>query len=176
MMSKSHITIGLAASAVFVSYEHMPLTAGVILGSIAGSLLPDIDTPYSRIGIVFHNISGFIYKKIGHRSATHSILSLIFIVLLKLFIFKFNINLNGFFKINKNLLNFLFFGFYISFFISYTCHVLADMLTGGVYLFWPLRHRYRFLSIKVGSLMETIVTLGIAFLLVVCLLYNLLSV
>lgn len=163
MMSKSHISIGIASSAIFISYENIPLTAGVVLGAIGGSLLPDIDTPYSRIGKSFPNISRFLYKKIGHRNFTHSLLCVLTISLLFDILNKITNNLvneKHLFLLNPNLYHVFFGGFRECFIIGYAAHIFGDMLAGGVYLFWPFyRSRCRLLSVKVGSLTELLIVI-----------------
>ncbi|GBE55452.1 inner membrane protein YdjM [archaeon BMS3Bbin15] len=100
---------------------HLSLTlAGV---SLIASLLPDIDTPRSISGRMFHPLSSILKAVFGHRGITHSILSLF---LLTALLFKYS-------DIQ----------FSISFFTGYSSHIILDMLGGGVRLLYPYRKKYR---------------------------------
>ncbi len=65
----THIAFGLFFSGLLgVPFEFLPL-----LFVILGSVLPDIDYPFSFIGRLFPRISRQLYNTVGHRSVTHSV-------------------------------------------------------------------------------------------------------
>lgn len=83
-------------------------------------LLPDIDTPKSIIGSFFRPLSEAIERRVGHRTATHSLLAIVAVAgLAYLLLPTWWVQLAG----------------------SYGSHVLVDLMIGkqGVLLFWPGR-------------------------------------
>ena len=73
MTSSTHIIISTIAmctvNAVAGESSHL---APIAVAAVA-SLLPDIDHPRSRIGRLCPPVSSFLYRKVGHRTLTHSI-------------------------------------------------------------------------------------------------------
>jgi inner membrane protein len=96
-------------------------------GVTLGSLFPDIDHPQSYIGRRIPLIPTLIYKTLGHRGFTHSLLSLSL----------FGIATAFYWSINP-----LFFG---GFLLGYLSHLLADMTTpSGIPLLYPKYKRFKF--------------------------------
>ena len=76
-MNKSiHIAAGIITGVVLSNNLELDSLESLLCVSttILGSLLPDIDTPYSYIGNRVKLISIPIYKLFGHRTVTHSLL------------------------------------------------------------------------------------------------------
>ena len=73
MMGRTHIAIGAAAGAFSIPMapDIWPLLIGA---AVAGSILPDIDHPQSKLGRRCRPISDIINKVCGHRGGTHSLL------------------------------------------------------------------------------------------------------
>lgn len=73
--------------AVLAKLFSVPYTAGYLVGTLIGSLLPDIDEPKSFIGRRFFVISHLIKNRFGHRGFTHSLVCwIIFSILVYVFI------------------------------------------------------------------------------------------
>lgn len=106
-----------------------------------GSISPDIDHPSSHIGKNFTLISKKIYSKYGHRTITHSLFCVLYLmafsclvfIILKLFFY--NIYLQ--YKI-------YIFPIPIGFILGYISHIILDMFSPrGVSLFYPYEKKYR---------------------------------
>lgn len=75
MTGKTHITGGIAASLAFAqitNYEPVIL----LIGGVAGALIPDICHGSSKIGRALPVLSKLINTIFGHRTFTHSVLFL----------------------------------------------------------------------------------------------------
>ncbi len=105
-----------------------------VVAAILGSLLPDIDTPKSKLGSKF--LCPITEKPVSsHRGFTHSIVGMLLIVGI------IGIPLQE--EITK----------YVA--IGYLSHLMADMLNpGGVPLLWPKKDRFRIPIINTGSTAE----------------------
>lgn len=110
MMAKTHFIAG-AMAGFYVSQD----LKGFIIGGIAG-LIPDIDEPKSMLGRLVPFISYPLNKAIDHRTATHSLLFIVFGFLLSYFYLP-----------------------TVAFIIcaGLASHLLGDMLTGKIKLLWP---------------------------------------
>jgi inner membrane protein len=62
--------VATALAETEVSIEGIAITA-------FGALLPDIDTPSSSIGRPFFPLAGWVNRKVGHRTASHSVLGVL---------------------------------------------------------------------------------------------------
>jgi inner membrane protein len=132
MLWKTHVVIGAITGALASGgREEMFIAAGL---SAAGALIPDIDTPYSKLGsktIVSKGINSIF----GHRGFMHSLMGCV----ITLFILK------G--AVSERIL------YYIG--LGYLSHIFSDMLNPmGVPLFWPLQIRFRIPVIKTGNTVE----------------------
>ena len=80
MSGTQHIVMASGASAaLLVTYGEKALVPAI--GIIAGSILPDIDTPDSTLGQVFPSLSAFLNNLFGHRGLIHTIwLAVLFFV------------------------------------------------------------------------------------------------
>lgn len=97
----------------------------LILGSIIGSIFPDIDHKYSNFGKFFYLISTPMNKLLGHRGFTHSLTActIISIILIKI---------KKIFNISNELIQ--------GFIIGYISHLIGDIFTKkGIPLLWPCK-------------------------------------
>lgn len=96
---------------------------------ILGSVLPDIDTPYSFLGKRIKPISKVLYKKIGHRSATHSVIIVTIAFFISIIVWEINTILVGLV-------------------IGSITHILTDLTTPqGVCIAYPVnKKRYKILK------------------------------
>jgi len=132
MLWQTHIVIGAVAGALTAGENKGMFLAASI--SAVGALLPDIDTPNSKLGsktVVSKGINSIF----GHRGAMHSFVGCMFVLLFLRAIIP-----------EKYLL-------YVG--IGYVSHLFADMLNPiGVPLLWPIKKRFRIPLIKTGSDVE----------------------
>ena len=135
-------------------FDHKVSPSEIIFVSV-GSMLPDIDTPHSLIGKVFKPISLLLNKKFSHRTAVHSILFSLPLLLIPKF------------------------GHLI--FIGFVLHLLLDMSTKtGVMIFYPLNliaviPRKDEWRIRTGSIQELFLFIIFSFLLTLSLRMNILG-
>ncbi len=82
MLAKGHITAGVAAYTGMTMFlmtkvpSYTPDVAMIgagLLGTLIGSLLPDIDSPNSQIGQLVPLVSHTIGRVFGHRTITHNL-------------------------------------------------------------------------------------------------------
>ncbi|ARC54092.1 metal-dependent hydrolase [Candidatus Riesia pediculicola] len=110
----------------------------LIVGSVIGSMIPDIDHPCSKIGRSMRCISVPIYKLSGHRGITHSLIFWITIAFLFSPISERSVISCDFTK---------------SFLLGYLSHIVGDLLTkSGVPLFWPFKKKFGFPVLKNDSI------------------------
>ncbi|MFP3019460.1 MAG: metal-dependent hydrolase [Arsenophonus sp.] len=102
----------------------------LLIGTLFGSILPDIDHPSSHLGRLFRFISIPICRLYGHRGFTHSFLAWFLIMLLSTQL------LNSYFVSDALLQAFL---------LGYFSHLIGDMLTKkGIPFLWPLKFSFCF--------------------------------
>ena len=113
MLYRTHLAIGFLAAILFLPFVSNPLSFFVI--TLVASLLPDIDTAFSKVGRNIPAKMVQVFTK--HRGMIHSLtLCLIFAFVLSIFF------------------PFLAFGF----FLGYSIHLLADSFTKmGITPLWP---------------------------------------
>lgn len=73
---KTHMAVALPTSVYLATLLNVPpeITWVCAFSAVAGSLIPDIDTPRSYLGHRTKPLSTFINKKFGHRGLFHSVL------------------------------------------------------------------------------------------------------
>ena len=130
MTGATHIAGAVVTMAVArgMGLEVGPLELVVCM---AGSLVPDIDTQNAGMGRFLRPVSGFLEKRIGHRTLTHSLLFLVglWLVLLPLS------------SINPSSVT--------AFLIGVLSHILLDTANvNGVFLLWPARVQFVFLPVR----------------------------
>lgn len=159
MTYKTHMNFGLFLAILFIFnlqiFDIQLINVFInILVVIFASLLPDIDIKHSYISnrriiampiliiltrfniykIILIVIWYVLSRHYGHRKVAHSILSIILFLIL----------------FHNSPIS-------IYFFIGYTSHILLDMISGGVFLFFPIfNKRIGINLIKTDSMMEFI--------------------
>lgn len=151
MTASTHQMLGAAVAIYYIQHTgevgYYP-----IVFSIAGSLIPDIDEPNSKIGSKVTGLSKTTKSIFGHRTITHSFLGVfIFGMIVKY--------LTGIFSLPDYITTF--------FVLGYLSHLLGDMFTiSGVPLFYPLRRKYAIPIVKTGGKMERFFQIIIGFVVV----------
>ena len=152
MLGKTHKVGGICAGALTSSVlwqttdfsEYATIGVPVLMVfSIVGSLLPDIDHPNSKLGHRLKPISMMINKVFGHRGATHTLLSLLVVSI-------------GLFMINLSLpLDIQPFGWagVVGMFVGYLSHLFLDALTpSGIPLLSPFsKRKFRLAKLTTGK-------------------------
>lgn len=84
MLARQHLQFGIVATAglLYLNPEAMNHCVPIIAGGVLGSLLPDIDSPDTKIGRHFLFISTILNSIFGHRTITHDF---VFVLLLSAF-------------------------------------------------------------------------------------------
>lgn len=122
MMYYSHLVLGVVFSMPFLKAEPLCMPA-----AIAGSLLPDADTPRSCIGRRLPGISSLLSSLVGHRGATHSLLAWALLT---------------FFSLSLCMHSAATPAPALAFSSAYLSHIAGDFLTSeGVPIFLPLKAR-----------------------------------
>ena len=120
------------------------LFSGVI--TLVSCLLPDIDTPKSKIGKKIF-ISRIIKKVFGHRGLFHSLFILFLVLAIYLYFSHYHSIKNIFLKY-----------FFVGFIIGYGSHILLDCITKeGIMLFYPLSNARIKGPVKVGGKLEFLI-------------------
>ncbi len=128
MLFRTHLIIALFFALVLFSLNSIPFVIVFLLSSI----IPDIDSRFSKIGKHFKFFNFFV----RHRGAIHSF-SFIFLIGIFLFFFAE--------------------GFLFPFVFGYSIHLLLDGITvQGIVPFYPLKFRIKGF-IKTGKIAETII-------------------
>lgn len=169
MTAPTHRLGGIAAGTVLISLMHPDMQGSVcvMLGTMLGSLLPDIDNRHSSISRKWNAMScivnvgqklirlisnlftnkqkEYICSLIGHRGLTHSLTALLFFPGMVFLIMS---------DLGKR-----WYGYQVAVGLAggIASHLLLDMLSGGVPLFMPIfTKRVTLLHIKTGGAAEWI--------------------
>ena len=88
MTMKNHIVGGFAFTGVVGALVGINLVSNplLIVACLFASVLPDIDHPSTLLGKLFKGLSKYINDNYGHRTATHSLLFLIVVVIVSCFV------------------------------------------------------------------------------------------
>ncbi len=151
MTATTHQMLGATVAIYYIQHTGQPEYYPIIF-SIAGSLIPDIDEPNSKIGSKVTGISKSTKAIFGHRTITHSLLGvIIFGLIVNHFVDLFSLP-----------------DFITTYFIlGYLSHLLGDIFTiSGVPLFYPLSKKYAIPIVKTGGKMERIFQLVITLIVV----------
>jgi len=138
MMVGSHVLIG-AATWMAAQHQFDPRFGlpGYALAAL-GALLPDLDHPKSWIGRRVWFVSYPVSYLFGHRGFTHSLLAVLLLVTAV------NAeNAHG--------------HWWVPVIIGYLSHLAADLISGGIPLFWPLRQNINIRLCRTGSWSEVVV-------------------
>lgn len=130
MNGKQHMKLGAAvgiSGALFLKAD--VVSCGVFaIGSIIGALLPDMDSPTSRLGRCFPLLSKLFNKGFGHRGLFHSPLFL-FVTAGIYWLIKIRFSVSNPYLISGIL-------------TGMSLHLLQDMMTvGGIPLFYPFTQK-----------------------------------
>ncbi|MGP1944795.1 MAG: metal-dependent hydrolase [Arsenophonus sp. ET-KM2-MAG3] len=124
----------LAITPEFVGGDYFNL----LIGTLFGALLPDIDHPQSCLGRLFRFISIPVCRLCGHRGFTHSLFAWLLITLL---LIKLS---NSYLLFSDALVK--------GFLLGYFSHLVGDMLTKkGIPFLWPLKIQFSFPILYNGS-------------------------
>ena len=144
MMFQTHLVFNLFIGLFLMNYfSQKYLFLGLLL---FGSLLPDIDNPYSKLGRKIKPVSGLIKFIFGHRGFFHSLIFPILIYVILRYIF--DLKLIG-----------------IAILIGYVLHLVIDGLTKeGVNYFYPFAKFRMSGFIKTGGMLEWLIFCVLVFL------------
>ncbi|MDX8376872.1 MAG: metal-dependent hydrolase [Mariprofundales bacterium] len=149
MTGKSHKIIGAASGFAVASILHFSLENIfiIIIMSIIGSLLPDIDHGGSIISRKLTWLNKLISPLLSHRGLTHS-----------------GLVIAGWFWLLYSYDSLVFIGLCT----GYISHIFMDMLTiNGIKLFYPFKVNISLAKIRTGSAVET-TTVSICFISLLC--------
>lgn len=146
MMFRNHLIVSAAGFATLVKATsgafHWTASEVFVAGilTLLGTVLPDIDTPHSRIGRTLPFIAYPIKLVFGHRGVSHSLLSVGVII---------------FIGLNYDIQWLLWIAF------GYTMHLVGDYLTeSGIPALWPYKKRFRFIVFgSTNSMSEPLILL-----------------
>ena len=152
MTGKQHLSLGtyIGISGGILLGAGVANGIGFSIGSMLGSLIPDIDSPSSMLSKRVPFIPKIINKLFGHRGITHA--PLLYLLL-------------GFALYVKKPDGLLFY-FLLGLLIGCAAHLVQDMLTkGGIPLFYPFhREKINFGFLKSGSKADPYITVVLAIL------------
>lgn len=134
MMFQTHLLFSLLIGLYLMNYfPQKYLFLGFLL---LGSLLPDLDSPYSKLGRKVKPISGLIEFIFGHRGIFHSVIPAILIFVV--FYYIFDMYLIG-----------------VALCVGFVLHLIADGLTKeGVNFFYPFLKFRMSGFVKTGGFLE----------------------
>lgn len=179
MTGKTHRRISYLASTYIIAMhpELSLIEMGTFfIGCLYGSTWPDIDIENSFasnkyiLSRFLYKIYSKISKNVIHRGFTHSIYILLLLLLINNYFCLQNetaLTINFSISFITKILSSLIYGIMLGF----TTHVIADMFSGGVYLFDPIIHiKIKIAHIKTGGIIESairyICTTGILFIII----------
>lgn len=153
MTGRTHLAAGIGTGALLVLAEQkiasgatvFPIDAAItVAGGALGSLIPDIDTPTSKLGHKIKPLSALFNTLCGHRAMFHSVVVLIIAW-----------GITSWACPPGSIIP-------ISVAIGFASHLLLDALNPlGIPLFWPFEKRVRLAHIKTGSLTERIIYIAL---------------
>ncbi len=136
MVIRTHIAFSWVILFGIIAVFGVAVNAYTIIAITLGAILPDIDTRASTIGKIFSFISKKIEKKYGHRTITHSWITLfISAVILVPTAYVLDVYLIGFDQVSNIQI-------VTSFIIGWFTHILLDTMTiQGVKVMFPVSQR-----------------------------------
>jgi inner membrane protein len=149
MLWRTHVLAG-ACAGLLISNSNNIKTAAVAVG-IAGisSLLPDIDSPDSKLGKMIPVLPWLLKATIGHRGLLHSLLGSFFLCGLIVFCLRFKFPYDLVYQQIVPLIG-----------AGIISHLVMDSLTpGGCPWLWPWSKHFSVSLVKTGSLLERWVVL-----------------
>ena len=149
MMGHTHLALGAVAGA-HLAAQTPRLGLPIMAAALFGSILPDIDTPYSKLGRRLWPLSRVILTLFGHRGGTHS---MVFVVLATALMWLVSAPVG--LALGAGIVTHL-----AADAISYGHGTRFTMRGAGVPLFWPLTDRKAGLRlVKVNGPLENLVIL-----------------
>jgi inner membrane protein len=146
MTAPTHIVFAALSIQGYCLLFGEPLHPALFVSSMLASIVPDIDLPSSAMGRIFRPFSVYLFNRFGHRTITHSAISVIVaaIVFYPLRMIEISAPI------------------YTAAILGYLSHLIIDMNnTDGIALTYPLPHRWIFPAnidyrFRVGSKGENI--------------------
>lgn len=152
MLWRTHVTLGagLGAFAGTVLHPGDPIAIASFAGiGGAASLLPDLDSPHSKLGRAARPLSDILNFALGHRGFLHSLLGMSLVLILAALIVLWLPPSTALVLLLPAAL-------------GYLSHLLLDALTpGGVPLLWPRSGKVSLPLLKTGGLFERLVFLPV---------------
>ncbi len=140
MLAPTHSVFGIFLTLIFLAVFGIQwsLHWTIIVVSIFGAIVPDIDHPKSMIGKLFYPISSALERRFGHRTITHSFVGLaISTVIFSVIVLVVSLILAFVTDFGFNVYN-LAPRWIAAFSISYFSHLVLDMFNKrGSQMFWP---------------------------------------
>ncbi len=139
----------------------LPLSLATILvamlAAMIGGLVPDIDDPSSDFWdvIPIGEILGKVFKPLAgkHRNISHSLIGVVLVILISKLLL---LIIKPYLLVDLDIV-------WIAFMLGFSSHLLIDSFTSqGILLFWPLPFKFgippfKFMRIKTGGIMETVI-------------------
>lgn len=146
MLWRTHVLAGASAGLLIAGHgadlKTMSISAGV---AGIGALLPDIDSPHSKLGRKVPILPKLLTITVGHRGLLHSVPGVIIVSLLMASVAKM-------FLVNP------FPGLLLLVMTGYLSHIVMDTFTNsGCPLLWPLPVHIRVPLVHTGSLAEKLI-------------------
>ncbi len=146
MRYETHLAFSAAISQVVAIFVGEPVS--LLLTSMLGSILPDIDHPNSFIGRRVPLVPTMIRNKFGHRTVTHSLQGLFGVTVITLVVL---LVLQTSLKLSISFLHLV-----LGIVLGYGSHILADAFNPtGICLLYPKPNRYSLGKIRLNSPQET---------------------
>src|SRR5689334_18500919 len=157
MQGTTHVAIGFLTGSVVSAAFHVPLyleTGAVLTVACVGSLLPDVDTPASKMSRSLKWM-GRPFRLFAHRGLTHSLFAVFVLALIMVFLQVQTVHA-------------------VAFLLGYLSHLSADSVTkSGIRLWWPSQKRFRLvpkkLTITTGGILDWLIGIGSLFIAIVVL-------
>ncbi len=137
-------TAGLMLTASNPDIKTIAISAGI---TGVSALLPDLDSPNSKLGRLVPIIPSVLSVTVGHRGALHSFLGALGVSLAVTMLVKMWYACT-------------FLELFLLILVGYMTHLLLDSLTNsGCPLFWPIKIRIRLPILNTGGLIERLIVL-----------------
>lgn len=160
MLWRTHVLGGVTAGVLVASFTASTEPKAMLMSAgIAGfaALLPDLDSPHSKLGRIVLPASWATQKIIGHRGPLHSLLAAVIVALLAVTTIPFTHTMIWFYAIIA----------------GYVSHLLLDALNPqGVPFFWPLPIRVRIPIARTGGIIERLLVMPGCFVVCIWMLYS----
>jgi inner membrane protein len=143
MLWRTHILAG-ASVGLLIAGHNADIETAAISAGIAGvaALLPDLDSPHSKIGRLVPTLPKVLTLTVGHRGLLHSIVGAVTVSLLLA-------------AGERIVLGNLFSNLYLLVLAGYVSHILIDTFTNsGCPLLWPWPAHIRIPLFHTGSIIE----------------------